>query len=97
MKKLTISTSALMILVSSCVFLQGCADWRSKPVVVDENWGNSVSNMVEAQTLNPGATYKDQPVLGIDGQKSQGTIKVYRSGTTDLRKGKESVEFDVSK
>lgn len=97
MKKLINSKKTAFILLSGTVFLSGCADWKSKPVVVDENWGNSVRNMVRAQTLNPGSAYGDQPVLGLDGQKSQGTIKVYRTGNTDLRQGKETVEFDVDR
>ncbi len=95
MKKLIISKNAIFIVFASSIFLSGCADWRSKPVVVDNNWGNSVSNMVEAQTLNPNAAYADKPVVGLDGQKSEGNIKAYRSGSSDLRKGKKTVTFDV--
>ena len=97
MKMLINLKNTVFIMLSSAVFLSGCADWQSKPVTVDENWGKSVKNMVEAQTLNPGSVYADQPVLGMDGQKSQGTIGVYRAGPSDLRSGKKTVEFDVEK
>lgn len=97
MKKLINSKKTVFILLSITIFLSGCADWKSTPVVVDENWGKSVRNMVEAQTLNPDSAYADQPVLGIDGQKSQGTIEAYRTGNIDLKSGKETVEFDVDK
>ena len=96
MKKLNNTKNTAFILLSSIVFLSGCADWKSKPVTVDENFGNSVRNMVEAQTLNPGSAYGDQPALGIDGQKSQGTINSYRAaGTSDLKGGRETVDFDL--
>ncbi|MCK5356539.1 MAG: hypothetical protein KAJ63_15590 [Methyloprofundus sp.] len=95
MKKLMNPKTTVLILLSGTVLLSGCTDWQSKPVAVDESWGKSVKNMVEAQTLNPNAGYVDRPVLGIDGQKSQGAIQVYRAGSTDLKQGKEAVEFEV--
>jgi len=86
----------IFILLFGILFLSGCADWNSVPVAVDDNFGNAVRHMVKSQTLNPNSPYADNPVLGLDGQKSEGNIKVYRSGNTDLRQGKTSVELDIN-
>jgi len=52
--------------------------------------------MVKSQKLNPDSIYADKPVLGLDGQKSEGNIKAYRSGSIDLRQGKTPVELDIN-
>lgn len=93
MSKLTIRFALTFFIVMLGV--SGCADWNSQPDTVDRHFGESVRHMIKAQTLNPQPGYADMPVIGLDGQKSEGNIKRYRSGNTDLRAGKEHVEFDV--
>jgi len=90
------STYKAFIMLFITVFLSGCADWNSVPVVVDDNFGDAVRHMVKSQKLNPDSIYADKPVLGLDGQKSEGNIKAYRSGSIDLRQGKTPVELDIN-
>jgi len=91
-----ITTFRSFILLFATIFLSSCADWNSVPVVVDDNFGNAVRHMVKSQTLNPNSPYADKPVLGLDGQKSEGNIRVYRSGNTDLRQGKTPLELEIN-
>jgi len=90
------TTYRSFILLFGSVFLSSCADWNSVPVAVDDDFGNAVRHMVKSQTLNPGSPYGDKAVLGLDGQKSEGNIRVYRSGNTDLRQGKTPVRLDIN-
>ena len=90
-----INPNKSFILLSCAVFLSGCADWNSVPETVDDNMGNAVRHMVKSQILNPDSAYADKPVLGLDGQKSEGNIRAYRAGGIDLRKGKESIDLDI--
>lgn len=92
-----IVTYKAFILLSITVFLPGCADWNSVPVVVDDNFGHAVRHMVKSQTLNQDSGNTDNPVLGLDGQKSEGNIKAYRSGNTDLRDGKLPIKLDINR
>ncbi len=87
--------NATLIVLFNFILLTGCADWNSVPVAIDDNFGNSVRHMVKSQTLNPDAGHADQPVLGLDGKKSEGNMRVYRSGNTDLRYGKLPVKIRI--
>ncbi len=82
-------------LIFSLTFISACTDWNSVPVAVDDHFGDAVRHMIKAQTLNPNSAYGDNPVLGLDGQKSEGNIHVYRSGNTDLRQGKTPVKLEL--
>lgn len=90
-----IKPNKFFIILPTVVFFFGCADWNSVPVAVDDNFGKSVRHMIRAQTLNPQPTFATKPVLGLDGQKSEGNIKVYRTGNTDLRQGKIPLELKI--
>jgi len=77
--------------------MTGCAEWNSHPVVVQENFGRAVNNMVKNQTLYPEHGQNDRPILSQDGQKAQGVINAYRAPAAEpLEKTKEGVKsFDV--
>ena len=76
--------------------MTGCAEWNSVPVVVDENFGRAYHNMVKNQTLYPEHGQNDDPSLSLDGQKAEGIIKSYRSGTSKkLESAKEGVNVDI--
>jgi len=92
----SINAGKFFILLISAALLYGCADWNSVPKTVDDNMGNAVRHMVKAQTLNPDSAYADNPVIGLDGQKSESNIKAYRSGGIDLRQGKTPIELDIN-
>lgn len=75
--------------------MTGCAEWDSHPVVVDQNFGNAVRNMVKHQTLYPEHGQDDKAIVTLDGQKAEGIIKAYREGSSEkLEQGKEAVTFD---
>ncbi len=76
------------------VLLQGCSDWQTTPVTVDEYHGVAVREMIKNQTLYPEHTQTIQEVTVFDGRKGQQVIRAYRAPATDLRQGKKSVEFN---
>jgi hypothetical protein len=76
--------------------MTGCAEWNSHPVVVQQNFGNAVNNMVKNQTLYPEHGQNDNPTLGLDGQKAAGIIRAYREGASErLDDAKQGPSFDV--
>jgi hypothetical protein len=76
--------------------MTGCAEWNSHPVVVQQNFGNAVNNMVKNQTLYPEHGQNDNPILGLDGQKAQTVIRAYRMPASELLdESKRGVNFDV--
>lgn len=87
-----IKLKKIFILLSCLTLLSSCADWYSEPVRVDDDFGKSVKHMIKAQTVNPTPT---EQVFGMDGKKAEGSIKAYRSGSVDLKQGKERLTFDI--
>lgn len=76
--------------------MPGCAEWNSHPVVTEQNFGHAVNNMIKNQTLYPEHGQNDDPILGLDGQKSQAVIKAYREGASEkLDKAKQGANFDA--
>ena len=75
----------------------GCAEWDSHPVVVQQNYGRAVNNMVKNQTLYPEHGQNDRPLLSLDGQKAEGVINAYRAPAMEpIEKTKEGVKtFNV--
>ncbi|MDO9140667.1 MAG: hypothetical protein Q7U38_10105 [Methylobacter sp.] len=87
----TLNKAGLVVLT----LVTGCAEWNSHPVVVEQNFGNAVRNMVKQQTLYPEHGQDDKPVLTLDGRKAEGVIRAYREGASErLEQGKEGVTFD---
>lgn len=87
-------------LLSLILMMVGCAEWNSHPVVVQQNFGKAVNNMVQNQTLYPEHGQDDTPILTMDGQKAQGSIRAYRDIPYSIRDGhledaKNGVNFDV--
>jgi TolA-binding protein len=95
----TLDNSKIKQAVAGILFLTlitGCAEWNSHPVVVQQNFGNAVNNMVKNQTLYPEHGQNDEPILGLDGQKSQTIIRAYRESASEkLDKAKQGPSFDV--
>jgi len=96
---LTLNKGNTMQVVTGLLFLTlmtGCAEWNSAPVVVQQNFGNAVNNMVKNQTLYPEHGQNDNPILSLDGQKAQGVINAYRQPASEpLEKSKQGAKFDV--
>lgn len=88
-----------MFVVGLCVlmFMTACAEWNSTPVVVEQNFGSAVRNMVKNQTLYPEHGQNDRPILTLDGQKAQGVVKDYRESSSDkLEKAKKASFISIS-
>ena len=47
---------------------------------LEENWGKSVEQAKEFQTVNPGAGQNPGPVVGLDGKVAERAITNYREG-----------------
>jgi len=77
--------------------ITGCAEWNSVPIVVDENFGRAVTNMVKNQTLYPEHGRNDNPILTLDGQKAEGVINAYRAPPLEknLDKAKQGVDLNI--
>lgn len=76
--------------------MSGCAEWNSAPVVVQQNFGRAVNNMVKNQTLYPEHSQAVNATLGLDGQKAQTVINAYRAPASErLEDAKKGVKFDV--
>ena len=70
------------------MLVAGCVEWNSVPTVVDRNLGHAYVAMVANQTLclehgkkakDPNLCPEHGPVIGMDGQKAQGSIAAYRA------------------
>lgn len=70
-------TLANSVAALALCLLVGCA---SDPTVSEQNFGNSVRNMIAVQTYDPStlSTPSSAPVDGTDGQKLEGALGVYR-------------------
>jgi hypothetical protein len=75
--------------VQAAAMLAGCG----KPTLVERNFGESVRQMVEAQTYDPStlSNPSTEPVEGGDGQQLENVIGAYRS---DVAKP-EAVNDDI--
>lgn len=95
----TLDNSKIKQVVAGILFstlVTGCAEWNSHPVVVQQNFGNAVNNMVKNQTLYPEHGQDDEPILRLDGQKAAGVIRAYREGASErLDDAKQGPSFDV--
>ena len=74
-----------------------CVACASGPTRVEEDFGNSVRAMRQAQTLDPVAAAAPDltPVAGTDGQRMENALNTYRTGVGDPAAVSESIEFDI--
>jgi len=87
----TLNKAGLLLLT----LMTGCTEWNSHPVVVEQNFGNAVRNMVKQQTLYPENGQDDKAILTLDGRKAETVIRAYREGSSEkIEQGKEGVVFD---
>jgi hypothetical protein len=70
----------------------GCADAPS-----EADYGNSVKQMVEAQTYDPAASANppEQPPLASDGARLDNALAVYRADVAKAAAVKREAEFSV--
>ena len=69
--------------------LVGCA---TGPTQTERNFGDSVRQMIRAQTYDPGAPVDNEPVDGTDGPLLDNTLEEYRGDVGD----RDAVTRDVA-
>jgi hypothetical protein len=88
--KTVITPAALLAL---CIF-GGCA---ADPTVSEQNFGNSVRNMVRVQTYDPSTldNPSEEAVEGADGQKLEGALEAYRESASTPQSATQEVSISV--
>jgi len=88
----TLASGSLLALLLTT----GCAITQ-EPARVDEDFGNSVRNMVDAQIYNPAAAQNPpvNPPLALDGQKGQNALEAYRKDVAKPKKVEEQIQINV--
>jgi len=86
----------LRLVVASAPLLMaaGCA---TGPEAVENDFGNSVRHMTQAQTANPMAPADSNPLDHGDGTRINGAIEAYRNSATDPKALKEQMNADNSR
>ena len=88
-KGLPASLAALALLaVAGCTSMDG-------PKAVEEDFGNSVRQMRQAQMADPSAPADNDPIDHGDGAKSNAAIDVYRKTVSDPATVKEDMIIGV--
>jgi len=78
------------------LFIGGCAS--SEPRQLDAAFGDSVTGMIEGQTYNPyAAAAGSDPVMSIDGQKSEGNLEAYRQDVQKKTQVQNVINIGVGK
>ncbi len=86
----------LRLLVASAPLLivGGCA---TGPKAVENDFGNSVRHMTQAQTADPTAPADSNPLDHGDGTRINGAIEAYRNSATDPKAVKEQMNAENSR
>jgi len=89
----TLGSGAVLALLLTA----GCAITQ-EPARVDEDFGNSVRNMVDAQIYNHAAAQNPpvDPPLALDGQKGQNALEAYRKDVAKPKKVEEQIQINVA-
>lgn len=97
--RVTRPRTMLLVVFPWCCFLQTVAasDFSTEPVAVERDFGNSVRQMVQAQTLNPAAAaYPDpEPVEAMLGEQAENVYNVYRSDVAKPGEVQQTINFNV--
>ena len=76
------------------LLLGACAN---EPTMTERNFGESVRQMVRAQTYDPSTleTPSLEPIDGTDGQLLEGTVETYRGGAAEDGSAGSGVTINV--
>jgi outer membrane murein-binding lipoprotein Lpp len=90
-----INSVVLTALVIGTTLLVGCA---SGPTRVDEDFGNSVRAMRQAQTMDAvaAAAPDTTPIMSTDGQRMENALQSYRKSVGEPAAVKDDFNFQVS-
>jgi hypothetical protein len=91
------SSAILSALLAST--LTACANTAdTDPVRVEQDFGRSVDQMIEAQIYDPKAARKPptEPPMGLDGVQGEAILKTHREHVGDPKKIDEDVQLDIT-
>lgn len=88
----TISNIRALLASAALLAAAGCA---TGPEAVEQDFGNSVRAMRQAQIANPSAPVDNSPIDHGDGQRINGAIDAYRKGVSDASTVKEDLVIGV--
>ena len=88
------SFRGISMLMMASVLLTGC---NSEPKRVEADYGNSVTQMVQAATYDPEAAASTEsiPVIGMDGKRSIRTLDALQTDTERVDKFEEIIDVDL--
>ena len=88
------SFPGISMLMMASVLLTGC---NSEPKRVEADYGNSVTQMVQAATYNPEAAASTEsiPVMGMDGKRSIRTLDALQADTERVDKFEDILNIEL--
>lgn len=88
------SFPGISMLIMASVLLTGC---NSEPKRVEADYGNSVTQMVQAATYDPEAAASTEsiPVIGMDGKRSISTLDALQSDTERVEKFENMIDIQL--
>ena len=83
------------ILTAAAMLLSGCA---TEPSATEKDFGNSVRQMVRAQTYDPSTLDNPsrQPVTGLDGEHADIVLDAYRTDIAKPEQVRNEIQINVS-
>ena len=81
-------------LIAALSVFSGCGTFSpQRETILDRNWGTSLEATKQSQILNPEAGKNLDPVVGLDGQAAEASMKKYRG----ITKVEETPKIDPAK
>jgi len=76
----------------------GCANTTPKPTAVESNFGNSVRNMIEAQTYDPStlSSPSTDVIESGDGQRLEAVLDAYRTDVAKPESVGQSIDVNLA-
>ena len=83
------------MLIMASVLLTGC---NSEPKRVEADYGNSVTQMIQASTYNPeaAASTESKPVIGMDGKRAISTLDAMQTDTKRVEDFDDVFDIELS-
>ena len=90
----TMNICLLTGIVMAIALSTGCA---SGPTRVEEDYGNSVRAMQQAQVLDPvaAATVDTTPITSTDGQRMEAVLQTYRESVGSPTETSKTIDFEI--
>ncbi len=99
MRNCKIRNLSCIALISGLIFITGCSTTSTDPVRVEQDYGNSVRNMVQAQILDPEAAENppEEAPTGLDGRNAEAVLKSYRGDVSKPKQVDKPVQININK